>query len=136
MYISRVATGKLIPRNCVRYLQTTLIMEEGGLDSKFKWDIVEKVKQKLKRGLELSDIFYLKLTLFNIWNIPNNSMTNGVTLWLMWSSRTLKCWNYGEIQWIFLLQVNILRIQPVLFCYWETEKALINLMYLFCGIHY
>ena len=34
--IGRVAIPKLVPRNCPRYLQTTLIMEEGrGLISKF-----------------------------------------------------------------------------------------------------
>ena len=29
-HIRRVATPKLAPRNCLRYLQTTLIMESGG----------------------------------------------------------------------------------------------------------
>ena len=30
-YIDRVATPKLVSRNCLRYLQTTLIMGGGGL---------------------------------------------------------------------------------------------------------
>ena len=34
-YIGRVATPKLVPRNCLRYLQTTLIMEGGGVVSEF-----------------------------------------------------------------------------------------------------
>ena len=34
-YIGRVATPKLVPRNCLRYLQKTLIMGEGGLVSEF-----------------------------------------------------------------------------------------------------
>ena len=34
-HIDRVATPKLVPRNCPRYLQTTLIMREGGLVSEF-----------------------------------------------------------------------------------------------------
>ena len=34
-YIGRVATPKLLPRNCLRYLQTTLIMGGGGLVSEF-----------------------------------------------------------------------------------------------------
>ena len=34
-HIGRVATLKLVPRNCLRYLQTTLIMGEGGLVSEF-----------------------------------------------------------------------------------------------------
>ena len=39
-YIGRVATPKLVPRNCLRYLQTTLIMGGGGLASEFMWGIV------------------------------------------------------------------------------------------------
>ena len=34
-YIGRVATPKLVSRNCLRYLQTTLIMGGGGLVSEF-----------------------------------------------------------------------------------------------------
>ena len=34
-HIGRVATPKLVPRHCLRYLQTTLIMGEGGLVSEF-----------------------------------------------------------------------------------------------------
>ena len=34
-HIGRVATPKLVPRNCLRYLQTTLIMGGGGLVSEF-----------------------------------------------------------------------------------------------------
>ena len=34
-YIGRVATPKLVSPNCLRYLQTTLIMGGGGLVSKF-----------------------------------------------------------------------------------------------------
>ena len=39
-HIGRVATPKLVPRNCLRYLQTTLIMGGGeGLVSEFMWGI-------------------------------------------------------------------------------------------------
>ena len=41
-YIGRVATPKLVSRNCLRYLQTTLIMGGGGLVSEFMWGIVGK----------------------------------------------------------------------------------------------
>ena len=34
-YLGRVATPKLVPRNCLIYLQTTLIMEGGGFVSEF-----------------------------------------------------------------------------------------------------
>ena len=40
LYIGRVATLKLVPRNCLSYLQTTLIMGGGGLVSEFMWGIV------------------------------------------------------------------------------------------------
>ena len=39
-YIGKVATPKLVPRNCLRYLQTNLIMGEEGLVSEFMWGIV------------------------------------------------------------------------------------------------
>ena len=39
-HISRVATSKLVPRNCLRYLQATLRMGVGGLVSEFMWGIV------------------------------------------------------------------------------------------------
>ena len=39
-YIGRVATPKLVPRNCLRYLQTTLIMVEGGLVSESMSDVL------------------------------------------------------------------------------------------------
>ena len=34
-HIGRVATPKLVPRNCLRYLKTILIMGGGGLVSEF-----------------------------------------------------------------------------------------------------
>ena len=39
-HIGRVSTPKLVPRDCPKYLQTTLIMGEGGLISEFMWGIV------------------------------------------------------------------------------------------------
>ena len=39
-HIGRVATRKLASRNCLRYLQTTLIMGGGELVSEFMWGIV------------------------------------------------------------------------------------------------
>ena len=64
-HIGRVATPKLVPRNCPRYLQTTLIMREGGLVSEFMWGIV---------GLESlqSSWWYKKLAMFyKIWKKKN-----------------------------------------------------------------
>ena len=42
-YIGRVATPKLVPRYCLRYLQTTLKIKGGGLLSEFMWGIVRIV---------------------------------------------------------------------------------------------
>ena len=39
-HTGRVATPKLVPRSCLRYLQTTLIMGDEGLVSEFMWGIV------------------------------------------------------------------------------------------------
>ena len=39
-HIRRVAIPKLMPRSCLRYLQTTLIMGWEGLISEFMWGIV------------------------------------------------------------------------------------------------
>ena len=43
-YIVRVATPKLVQRNCLTYLQTTLKMEGVGLVSQFMGGIVQKLK--------------------------------------------------------------------------------------------
>ena len=42
-YIGRVAPPKLVPRNCLRYLQITLKMEGEGLLSEFIWGIVNYI---------------------------------------------------------------------------------------------
>ena len=39
-HIGRVATPKLVPRTCLRYLQTTLIMGDEWFVSEFMWGIV------------------------------------------------------------------------------------------------
>ena len=39
-HIGRVATLKLVPGHRLRYLQTALIMEGGGLVSEFLWGII------------------------------------------------------------------------------------------------
>ena len=50
LYIGRVATPKFVPRNCLRYLQTTLIMGGGRLVSEFMWGIVDQKVGCLKFG--------------------------------------------------------------------------------------
>ena len=56
-YIGRVATSKLVPRNCLRYLETTLIVGGEGLVSKFTWGIVafcetiNVIRTKISHGI-------------------------------------------------------------------------------------
>ena len=47
-HVWRVATLKLVPRNCLRYLQTTLTMGGGGLVSEFMWGIVGVSNEELR----------------------------------------------------------------------------------------
>ena len=44
--IGRVATPKLVPRNCLRYLQTTLIMGGGGWSQNLCEVLSKKVNEK------------------------------------------------------------------------------------------
>ena len=45
-HIGRVATLKLVSRNCLRCLQTTLIIGTGGLAAEFMSGIIRKVTKK------------------------------------------------------------------------------------------
>ena len=110
-YIGRVATPKLVPRHCLRYLQTTLIIGGRGLATEFMWGIVWKKKKMEKPGI----FFQLKLTNLDVWGMSNGFITNRCTPWLLWPSKKLNCWNYGEINRFLLLKVNIVSIQSVLF---------------------
>ena len=47
-HVWRVATLKLVPRNCLRYLQTTSTMGGGGLVSEFMWGIVGVSNEELR----------------------------------------------------------------------------------------
>ena len=56
-YIGRVATSKLVPRNCLRYLETKLIIGGEGLVSEFTWGIlafcetINVIRTKISRGI-------------------------------------------------------------------------------------
>ena len=45
-YIDRVATPKLVPRNCLKYLQTTLKMGEGDWSQNLCEVLSEKINEK------------------------------------------------------------------------------------------
>ena len=75
-YVGRGVTPKLVPRNCLRYLQATLIMGEGGLVSEFMWGIVASYKpiahSKICKFLENEFYWQIQLLLFMLLK-PTNS---------------------------------------------------------------
>ena len=73
-YISRAPTPELVARNCLRYLQTTLIMGEGELVSEFMWGIVV-----LQIGSPMSNLYPLKTT---------GSLFSGGVEWEHWYELT------------------------------------------------
>ena len=46
-HIGRVATPKLVPRNCLRYFQTTLIIGEGDWSQNLYYALSKKINQKI-----------------------------------------------------------------------------------------
>ena len=64
-HIGRVATPKLVPRNYLRYMQTTLKMRGGGLVSEFMWGIVDTVFViRFKNNEKYSLYFYQHISFF------------------------------------------------------------------------
>ena len=114
-HIGRVAKPKLLPRNCLRYWQTTLIMGGGGLVSEFMCGIVWKNKWKIKEALEKPGIFFSLGSLFLMFGICQ------MVLWLVgllldhydpqknWIVKIMQRYNR-----FLSLKVNILSIQSVL----------------------
>ena len=51
-HIGRVATPKLVPRNCLIYLQTTLIMGAGDWSQNLCAVLSKKINKKQKGDLE------------------------------------------------------------------------------------
>ena len=47
-YIGRVAAPKLVPRTCLRYLQTTLIIGRGALSQNLCEVLSKKINEKYK----------------------------------------------------------------------------------------
>ena len=78
-HIGGVATPNLVPRNCLRYLRTTLIVGGGELVSEFMWVIVWKNKWKMKGGLEKPEFFFSLNSLFLMFGIFQ------MVLWLIGS---------------------------------------------------
>ena len=62
-YIGRVATPKLVRSNCLRYVQTTLIMGKGDWSQNLCEVLSKKINEKNK-GLEKPGIFLNLNSLF------------------------------------------------------------------------
>ena len=78
--IGRVATPKLVLRNCLRYLQTTLIMRCGEIGLRIYVRYCLKKSMKTKREFAKTwHFFYLKPTILDVWDMSNGFMTTWVT---------------------------------------------------------
>ena len=75
-HIGRVETPKLVPRTCLRYLQTTLIMS-GGDWSQNLCEVLSKRKMESKQGF--GKTCHLIFLILDIWDMPSSFMTNWVT---------------------------------------------------------
>ena len=106
-YIGRVATLTLVPRNCLRYLQTTC--GEGNLSQKL-WEVLSEKWMKNKKGIWKNLAFYFSLNslflLFGIFQMV--LMTNWVTPRSLWPSKYTEVstlWgdimNCYHLMWIF-----------------------------------
>ena len=114
--IGRVATPKLVPRNCLWYLQTTSIMGERGVGLRIYVRYCLKNWMKNKKGLEKTCHFFSLSPLFWMYGICQ------MVLWLIgllldhfdpqknWSGKIM-----GRYNGFLSLKVNILSTQSVLF---------------------
>ena len=115
-YIRRAEMTKLLQRTCLRYLQTTLIMGEGGLVSEFMWEIAWRNKWKIKESFEKPAIFFILNALFLMFRICQ--MVFWLTGLLLDHFDPQKNWSVeimGRYNGFLSFKVNILSIQSVLF---------------------
>ena len=120
-HVGRVATRRLVPRNCLRYLQTTLKMGVQGLISKFMWSIVWKNKWKRKRGLKDLASFCLKPLFLMFGGSQMVLCLIASILDVFDPQKIFTCLMGYKINGLYngflLLWVNIVIIQSVLFLY-------------------
>ena len=101
-YIGRVTTPKLVPRNCLWYLQTTLIMGKGGLVSELMWGIVDSQFQ-LQQFCFLEQISKKSILLventkndYHYWSLhiqisQNTNFRLKLTIVIFWTKAPKKC---------------------------------------------
>ena len=114
-HIGRVETPKLVPRTCLRYLQTTLIMS-GGDWSQNLCEVLSKRKMESKQGF--GETCHLIFLILDIWDMPSSFMTNWVTAWSLWPSKKWSVEIMGRYNGFLSLEVNILSIQSVIFLWY------------------
>ena len=72
-------------------------------------------------------LFFLKLTVFNVWGMPNGFMTNYIPAWRLWPSKNWSVKINERYNKFCLLNENILSVQLFFFfftCY--TAQTQIN----------
>lgn len=120
-HAGRVATRKLVLRNCLRYLQTILKMGVQGLIPEFMWSIVWKNKWKRKRSLKDPASFCLK-SLFLMFGVSQMVLCVIASLLDVFDPQKMFTYLMGyKINGLYneflLLWVNIVIVQSVLFLY-------------------
>ena len=119
--IGRETTQKLATRNCLKYLETTLIIGTGGWSQNLS-EVLSKKIMKNKRGFGkiwhffclFVCLFLLKLILLNFWGIANVFITNYVPPWWLWPSKNWGVKNNDRYNEFLLFKKNILSIQSAL----------------------
>ena len=112
MWLSRQKSLLTSPKK----LSQILTNKTGGIGSCMRYvQYCQKKKRKIKRGLEKSSIFLLKLSLLNnVWGIQNGFVTNYVPAWRPWPSKISSAKINERYNEFLLLKKNILSIQSVL----------------------
>ena len=90
-YIGRVATVKLVPRNCLWYLQSNIDKGGRGISLRIYVRYCLKNKWKIKDAFEKPGIFFILNSLFLMFGICQMVLwLIGVTPWSLWPSKKLK----------------------------------------------
>ena len=116
-YIGTIATPKLVTRNCLRYLQTTLIMGGGDLSQNLCEVLSKKVSKKWKEFWKNLTFFFSLNSLLLMFAICQmvlgliGSLLDHFDLKENWSVY-VKGWYNGFLP----LKMNILSIQSMYFC--------------------
>ena len=110
-HIGRVAAPKLVLRNCLRYLQTTLIMGGVGLVSGFMWGIVAYVFIKFRVHLSLLNCSSINISCFLFIKISQNLLWRRTWLAHLFLLTSLSYWLQFQA---FFMIINVFIFLQVL----------------------